>query len=75
MVFLQKKGVVHYRYGLLTFKVHIFFLLVHIRFLTFTINTPFLNFPSPALILLDQPTLLLRTSVYLALRSTSGVHV
>ena len=32
-------SIVHQRYILLIFKVHILFVLVYIRFLTFTINT------------------------------------
>ena len=40
-------SIVHQIYILLTFKVCILFLLVYIRFLTFTIYTLFFNFPSP----------------------------
>ena len=67
-------SIVHQIYILLTFKVRILFLLVYIRFLTFTIYTLFFNFPSPRKLRYVgnfQSTLLLRPPVYLALKSIS----
>ena len=43
-------SIVHERYLLLVFKVHILFFLVYIRFLIFTINTSFFDFPCSPLI-------------------------
>ena len=47
-IYPQYISIVHQRYILLFFKVHILFLLVYIRlFLIFTINAQFFAFPSP----------------------------
>ena len=73
-------SIVHQIYILLTFKVRILFLLVYIRFLTFTIYTLFFNFPSPRK--LRSPThqicgkfpvhpIIKTPPVYLALKSIS----